>query len=259
MEHHPFTWLHSVGHLDGAWEHVGASVLVVLILLAFAAKVRGALADTDRALMPDDGMTTRNVGEAFVEAMVGLAKSAIPEQAEQYVPLLATFFAFILLANVLGLVPGFAPPTSTFNITFALGCVSFGAYHAYGVRTQGIGSYLKHFLGPVVFIAPLMFVIEIFSHAFRPVSLGVRLYANMFADHTVIEIFTGLSLDLLRKIFLPIPMAVAFYGLGFFVCIVQSFVFTMLSAIYISGAVSHHGEDHGHARGHELEEADILP
>jgi len=142
-----------------------------------------------------------------------------------------------LLANVLGLVPGFAPPTSTFNITFALGCVSFAAYHAYGVREQGIGTYLKHFLGPVMFIAPLMFVIEIFSHAFRPVSLGVRLYANMFADHTVIEIFTGLT-----KVGIP----VIFYCLGFFVCIVQSFVFTMLSAIYISGAVSH-----GHGGGHE--------
>ena len=82
-----------------------------------------------------------------------------------------------------------------------------------------------------------MFVIEMFSHAFRPVSLGVRLYANMFADHTVIEIFTGLT-----KVGIP----VIFYCLGFFVCIVQSFVFTMLSAIYISGAVSH-----GHGGGHE--------
>jgi F-type H+-transporting ATPase subunit a len=140
------------------------------------------------------------------------------------------------VANVLGLVPGFAPPTSSFNITFALGCVAFGAYHAYGVKAQGFGNYLKHFLGPVLFIAPLMLVIEIFSHAFRPVSLGVRLYANMFADHTVIEIFTGLT-------YAVIP--VAFYGLGFFVCLVQSFVFTMLSAIYISGAVAHGGHEGG--------------
>jgi F-type H+-transporting ATPase subunit a len=238
MEHHPFTWLHTLGHLEGAWEHIGASVLVTLALIFFAMRVRGSLSDTEAAIVPDEGMTARNVAEWFVEAITGIAKSAIPEHPERYVPLLATFFVFILLGNLLGLVPGFAPPTSTFNITFALGCVSFGAYHAYGVKAQGLGNYLKHFMGPVLFIAPLMVVIEVFSHAFRPVSLGVRLYANMFADHTVIEIFT----DLTRAV---IP--VAFYGLGFFVCIVQSFVFTMLSAIYISGAVSHGHDGHEEA------------
>ena len=234
MEHHPFTFLGTLGHLHGAWENLAGSVLVVVLLVAFALKVRASLADTEAALVPEHGLTVRNVAESFVEAMVGIAKSAIPNHPERYVPLLGALFAFILVSNLLGLVPGFVPPTSTFNITFALGCVSFGAYHAYGVRAQGIGSYLKHFLGPVLFIAPLMFVIEIFSHTFRPVSLGVRLYANMFADHKVIEIFTDLTHAL-------IP--VAFYALGFFVCIVQSFVFTMLSAIYISGAVTH---DHGH-------------
>jgi F-type H+-transporting ATPase subunit a len=236
MEEHAFTWLGTIA--PGAWQHVAAGALVTLGLLLFGLKVRSSLARTEEAIEPDDGVTARSIAEVFVEAMVSLAKSAIPEDAERYVPLLASFFAFILLANVLGLVPGFAPPTSTFNITFALGCVSFGAYHAYGVRAQGLGNYLKHFLGPVMFIAPLMLIIEIFSHAFRPVSLGVRLYANMFADHTVIEIFTGLT-----KVVIP----VAFYALGFFVCLVQSFVFTMLSAIYISGAVTHaegHGEHH---------------
>lgn len=240
MEHHPFTWLHTLGHLEGAWEHIGASAIVAVVLLIFASKVRAGLANTEAAIVPDEGMTARNVAEWFVEVIVGIAKSAIPEHPERYVPLLATFFAYILLGNLLGLVPGFAPPTSTFNITFALGCVSFGAYHAYGVKAQGLVNYAKHFLGPVLLIAPLMLVIEIFSHAFRPVSLGVRLYANMFADHTVIEIFTDLT-----RVLIP----VAFYGLGFFVCIVQSFVFTMLSAIYISGAVSHgHGghEEHHH-------------
>jgi F-type H+-transporting ATPase subunit a len=239
MEHHPFTWLHTIVGLEGAWEHIGAATLVVAVLLAFGAKVRAGLANTEAAVTPEEGMTARSIAEAFVEAIIGIAKSAISDHAERYVPLLATFFAFILLSNVLGLVPGFAPPTSTFNITFALGCVAFGAYHAYGVQAKGLGPYLKHFLGPVIFIAPLMLIIEMFSHAFRPISLGVRLYANMFADHTVIEIFTDLT-----KAVIP----VAFYALGFFVCLVQSFVFTMLSAIYISEAVAHgHGaEEHHH-------------
>jgi len=238
---HSFTWL-SLLNLPGEWPNIVASGLIAVALLAFASTIRGRLADTEAALMPEDGVTGRNVAEAFVEAIISIAQSAIPEHPERYVPLLATFFVTILLSNLLGLVPGFAPPTSSFNITFALGLVSFGAYHAYGVKAQGLGAYLKHFLGPVLFIAPLMLIIEIFSHGFRPVSLGVRLYANMFADHTVIEIFTGLT-----KLVVP----VAFYGLGFFVCIVQSFVFTMLSAIYISGAVSHgHGESHGNAEHH---------
>jgi len=232
---HPFTWLGTIGHLEGAWEHLAAAVLVAVLLLVFGARVRASFAKAGESVVPDEGVTTRSIAEAFVEAIIGIAKSAIPEHAEHYVPLLATLFAFVLTANVLGLVPGFAPPTYTFNITFALGCVTFGAYHAYGVKAQGLGTYLKHFLGPVAFIAPLMLIIEIFSHAFRPVSLGVRLYANMFADHTVIEIFTDLT-----RVLIP----VAFYALGFFVCLVQSFVFTMLSAIYIAGAVTHeHGEE----------------
>jgi F-type H+-transporting ATPase subunit a len=240
MENHPFTWAGEIAHLEGMWEHVGVAVLVGLLLAAFGLAVRGSLVDTDAALIPDDGISARSIAEAFVEAMRGLAQSAIPEHPDRYVPLLASFFAFIVVANVLGLVPGFEPPTSTFNITFALGCVSFGAYHAYGIKEQGPISYLKHFMGPVVFLAPLMFVIEVFSHTFRPVSLGIRLYANMFADHKVIEIFTGLT---------GVVIPVAFYALGFFVCVVQAFVFTMLSAIYISGAVSHgHG---GHGHGHD--------
>ena len=235
---HGYSWFGSLAHLHGAWEFFAGSVLVTVLLLAFGFRVRGQLANTEAAMNPDEGVTSRNIAEVLVEFVISIAKSAIPDHPEKYVPLLATFFAFILSGNLLGLVPGFQPPTGHFNITFALGCVAFGAYHAYGVKTQGIGSYLKHFLGPVLWLGPLMLVIEMVSHAFRPVSLGVRLYANMFADHTVIGIFTDMTYFL-------IP--VLFYGLGFFVCLVQSFVFTMLSAIYISGAVSHgHGHDEGH-------------
>lgn len=232
MEHPPFTWLSLVAR--GEWEHVATSGLVVLILVGFALLARKGLANTEAAISPDRAITVRSIAEAFVEAMVGLARAAIPGHCERYVPLLASFFAFILVANVIGLVPGFTPPTSSFNVTFALGLVSFGAYHAYGVKAQGILAYLKHFLGPVLLIAPLMLIIEVFSHAFRPVSLGVRLYANMFADHQVIEIFTDLT-------YVVIP--VAFYALGFFVSVVQAFVFTTLTAIYIAGGVAHDEDD----------------
>jgi F-type H+-transporting ATPase subunit a len=115
-------------------------------------------------------------------------------------------------------------------MTFGLGLVSFAAYNAYGMKAQGVGGHLKHFLGPVIFIAPLMLIIEIFSHGFRPVSLGIRLFANMDADHKVLGLFTDLT---------HFVIPVLFYGLGTFVAIVQAFVFTMLTAIYISLAVAH--------------------
>jgi F-type H+-transporting ATPase subunit a len=225
-EHAPFSWLSVVPLPLSA----STAVLVALLLVAFAWAMQRRLAQTERALEPEEGTTLRNIGEAFVEMIHGLAEGVIGHHAERYVPLLGSFFAFILVANLIGLVPGFAPPTADFNVTFALGIVSFVAYHVYGLRAQGVGAYLKHFLGPVVFLAPLMLVIELFSHSFRPVSLGIRLFANMFADHRVVEIFTDLT-----KVAIP----VVFYVLGAFVAVVQAFVFTMLSAIYIALAVSH--------------------
>jgi F-type H+-transporting ATPase subunit a len=133
------------------------------------------------------------------------------------------------VANLIGLVPGFLPPTSNFNTTLGLGLISFLAYNAYGLREKG-GDHLKHLLGPVWWLAFIMLPVELFSQGFRPISLGIRLFANMFADHEVVSIFTSMT-----KLFVP----VLFYLLGAFVCVVQAFVFTMLSAIYISLSVAH--------------------
>jgi len=222
---HGFTWLGSLGLPDA----IATSLLVAMGLILFAVVVRGRLAAAVQSVEPEDGVTLRNVAETFVEAIQGLAEGVIGHGAEKYVPLLATFFIFILISNLLGLVPGFAPPTSNFNITFALGLVSFVAYNYYGARAHGVG-YAKQFLGPMLLLAPLMLLVEIFSHAFRPISLGIRLFANMFADHKVVEMFTNLT-----KVGVP----VIFYLLGSFVSVVQAFVFTMLSAIYIALAISH--------------------
>jgi len=225
MEHHAYTWLSGFRE----YEPVATAVVVVLFLVAFAMIVRSRLGDPHHALEPEDGLTVRNVAEIFVEGISSMAESVIGHHYHTYVPLLATFFVYILLANLLGLIPGFSPPTSHFQMTFGLGLVSFFAYHAYGLKAQG-ASYLKHFLGPLLLLAPLMLPIELVSHAFRPISLGIRLYANMFADHAVIDIFTGLT-------HWVIP--VIFYILGAFVCVVQAFVFTMLTAIYISLGLAH--------------------
>jgi len=225
MEHHAYTWLSGFS----LYEPIATGVVVALLLIVFAIVVGARVRNMDAALDPEDGLTVRNVAEAIVEGVSNLAEGIIGHHSQQYVPLLATFLVFILLANLLGLVPGISPPTAHFHVTFGLGLVSFAAYHAYGFKAQG-GSYLKHFLGPMLFLAPLMLPIEMVSHLFRPVTLGVRLYANMFADHTVIDIFTGLT---------HFVIPVIFYALGALVCVIQAFVFTMLSAIYISLAVSH--------------------
>jgi F-type H+-transporting ATPase subunit a len=225
MEHHGFTW---IGLLPGP-ENVLTSALVASIILVFAALVHRRLVATEAAIEPEDGVTARNIAEVFVEGISGLAESVIGHGSERYVSLLASFFVFILVANLLGLVPGFTPPTSDFNITLALGVIAFVAYHVAGAREHG-GKYIKQFLGSVVFLYPLMFVVEIFSHAFRPISLGIRLFANLTADHEVVRIFTELT-------WFVVP--VIFYVLGAFVSVVQAFVFTMLSAIYIALAVSH--------------------
>jgi len=143
--------------------------------------------------------------------------------------LLATLFTFILFANLIGLLPGFTPPTGNLGTTFGLGVVSFVVYNYLGFREHGV-SYLEHFIGPVIWLAPLMVIVEVLSHVFRPVSLAIRLFGNMFADHLVLGIYTDLT-----KLVIP----VAFYVLGAFVCVLQAFVFTILSTVYIALAVAH--------------------
>ena len=122
--------------------------------------------------------------------------------------------------------------------------VSFIAYNFWGIKQQGVVNYLKHFMGPLLLLAPLIFVIELISHFVRPCSLALRLLGNMFGDHMVLSIFMGFNI-----IFVPLPVMV----LGLLVCIVQTVVFTMLTIVYIALAVEEH--DHHHDEGHPEHEA----
>jgi F-type H+-transporting ATPase subunit a len=225
MEHHPFTWLSWLPYPDQIETCIGISIALILFALFVGTRLR----DTEKAIDPDDGMSARNLAEATVELISSMAENVIGHDGSKYVPLLAAFFVYILVCNLLGLIPGFSPPTAHFGVTFGLGVVAFLAYNYAGFREHGV-AYGKHFLGPVIFLAPLMLLIELVSHSFRPMSLGIRLAANMSADHTVIEVFTDMT---------SLIVPVLFLGLGAFVSLIQAFVFTMLSAIYISLAVSH--------------------
>jgi F-type H+-transporting ATPase subunit a len=202
-------------------------VTTLVLALAWAAR-RGLERATDPTI-PDGRLTARDALEMITTFIADLAESVIGHGAERYVPFFGSLFLFILFANLIGLVPGFTPPTDSFNTTVGLGAVSFLVYNYYGIREHGV-RYVKQFLGPVALLAPLMLIVELFSHMFRPLSLAIRLYGNMFADHLVLGIFTDLT-----KLVIP----VIFYMLGAFVCLVQAFVFTLLSMVYVALAVSH--------------------
>jgi F-type H+-transporting ATPase subunit a len=231
---HSFTWLSAlrsaVPLLEPLPEHALTSIFVTLLLIGLALVVRLRMGRPEDAVVPDERVSVGLIAQYFVEGMSSLAEGVIGHGAVRYVPLLGSFFIFILVSNLLGLIPGFLPPTSDFNITLGLGVVSFVAYHVCGLQEHG-PKYIRQFLGPVLWLAPLMVVVEVFSHTFRPISLGIRLFANLLADHTVLAVFTGFF----PHVLLPVP----FYVLGAFVSVIQAFVFTMLSAIYIALAVSH--------------------
>lgn len=215
------------GHLPpvivGSW-------IVMALLLGFGLLARAALAETNDPIVPDQGITLRGVAEVIVEWIDNFAAGVLEFHGYRtLVPYLGSLFLFILTANFFGLIPGMEPPTSFSDLTFALGAISFGVYLSLGFRERGVG-YLRSFLGPLLALAPLMLPIELADNLFRPFSLGVRLSANMMADHQVLSLFTGLT-----KLVVP----VAFYALGSIFCVIQALIFMVLTMSYIKLALSH--------------------
>jgi len=239
---HPFTWTYALGMApDSDWKYLATGCFVMVVLILLALRARAAIrTGGEAALVPDGSLSARNVFELIADALGGLAGTVIGHGSAKYVPLLCSFFLYILVCNFIGLVPGFTPPTSDFDITLALGTVSFLAFNFYGFRAQGV-AYLKHFMGPIWWLAILMLPLETIGALVRPFSLGLRLFGNLFGDHLVLEIFTELT-----KVGVP----VVFYRLGTLVTVIQAFVFTLLSMIYIALAVTHQGHEEGHGEAH---------
>ena len=157
------------------------------------------------------------------------AEEVVGHEGPRYLAFFGTIFLFILLMNLIGLIPGFDSPTMYPMVPFGLAIVTFFFYHFTGIRANGAG-YIKNFLGPMLIIAPLMFLIEMVSHSARLLSLTVRLYANMFAGEQVYLTFTTLT-----KLLIP----VIFIGLHMFVSFLQAYIFMLLAMVYVGGAVSH--------------------
>ncbi len=240
MEAH-FTWVSWVfGH---ALDQTVTATLVMLAIVAWAFVGLRQMQAVSDPVMPEDRLTARTALEIFVEWFVGFTEGILGSQARRFVPIYGTFFLFILMANLSGLIPGFSPPTSNFNIAFALGVSSFLLYNYFGFAEHGAG-YLKHFLGPIPWMVFLMLPLELIDNFVRPASLALRLFGNMTGDHVVLGIFTDLT-----KVGIP----VIFLALGTFVSMVQAFVFTILSLVYLSLALAghDHDEEHGHAHAAE--------
>ena len=213
----------------------------------------------DEVLVPTENAGTRNIVEAAGEYVQGLARDIIGHDYPRYLPLLVFIFLWILVNNIIGMIPGFVSPTDNLNTTLSMGVFIFIYYNFLGFKSNGF-KYLEHFTGHLhgvllFALGWLMFPLELISHSLRPLTLGIRLRTNIFADHAVYHTIAGLVNDLghfigvklgivgeilgfVLSALVPVPIVV----LGLIVCVVQAMVFTLLSTVYISIATAH--EEH---------------
>jgi F-type H+-transporting ATPase subunit a len=174
-------------------------------------------------------------GQNFWEVMIGGLMNFFTENlgeanAKMLFPMMATFFLYILMANMIGLIPGFMSPTSSLNITLAMTLMVWVTHHALGFKTHGI-KYYKHFMGPIPVMAPFMFVLEIISNIARLLSLSMRLFGNIFAKEVLLSVLFMLA----GAYFAPLPILC----LGVLVSLIQAVVFVLLAVLYCAGALEH--------------------
>ena len=221
--------------VPGTWlpPHIFFTWVVMAILVGVA--ILGT-----RALKAVPG-PVQNVVEVAIEAFCALLEQMIGKEGRQYLPLVGTAGLFILTSNLIANIPGFQAPTANWNTTVALAVTVFVSYNYFGIRKHGLVKYLKHFCGPMPLLAPIMFPIEFIGHLARPVSLSVRLFGNIFGEESVIAILLSLTWLVMPYLIWLVVML----PLSLFTAVVQTFVFIMLSMVYIAGAVEEgHGDEH---------------
>jgi len=224
-----FNWTQLLPFVGHEYTHVATLILATLVTITLGLLARVSLGSGESAIIPAGKVSIRGIFEGLTEFIYTLAHQVIGHHGRAFAPYFAAIFTFVLINNFIGLIPGMTPATENFNTTFAFGIFSFLAYNVVGLKEGGLG-YLKHFLGPVLWLAPLMLIIEIISHFIRPLTLGLRLANVMTADHTVLAVFLNLF---------PIGPAIPFYLMGMLVCTIQAFVFTLLSMVYVALATAH--------------------
>ncbi len=225
---HPYLFLVKLfeaiglGHFAHAYPHVIYSWFVMIMLI-----ILGAIAAKSISLVPTK---VQNVFEILISGIEEFMVDLTGEEGRWLFPIVATIFIYIVVCNLIGLVPGFLPPTASVNTTLSCAIPVVIFTHVIGVKYHGV-KYIKHFMGPVWWLAPLIFIIEIIGHAARILSLSIRLFGNMMGHELVLGI-----LFFLAGVFLaPLPIM----ALGIFVAVVQAFVFFLLSIMYFAGAMEH--------------------
>jgi F-type H+-transporting ATPase subunit a len=241
LEHPPLV------RLPGVPDHVTHTWVVMAILVVVA------LVATRRVELVPRGM--QNIMEIVLEQFLGLLDDVIGHGGRKYLPLIATLGLFILTCNLMGLVPGLVAPTASLNTTAACAIIVFVSYHVIGIRKQGLANYVRHFMGPVPWLAPLMVPIEVVSHLARPLSLSLRLFGNMTGGHILLAVFFflmgfdgilgwalsgslgGVLLGAPTELIMILFTVGFLYPLKILVAFLQAFIFVMLSMLYIAAAV----------------------
>jgi F-type H+-transporting ATPase subunit a len=219
---------------------IQAALLAGALLLLAGVQVRRKLAAAGGGVIPDEGVSLRNFIEVLIESLAKLAQDRMGEDWRRYFPIVATMFFFILISNMMGLIPGLIGSTSDVNATFAWAVIAWVFYTWVGISKHK-GKYIIKFMGPSFFekemfgrtvhfrlLAPFMLILEIPLDLARIGTLAVRLLANMFADHTVVTVWISL---------VPVGIPAIFMGLGLIVAVLQAFIFSLLTMVYIGLAL----------------------
>jgi len=217
-----FFELIGLDHFAHSYPHVIYSWVVMTFLI-----VMGVIASKGISMIPSKA---QNVFEVIISGIEDFMITVTGEEGRWLFPIAATVFLYIFTCNIVGLIPGFFPPTASLNTTLSCALPVVIFTHIIGLKVHGV-KYIKHFLGPVWWMVPLIFLIEIIGHTARILSLTFRLFGNIMGH----ELVLGILFSLAGLFFAPLPIM----ALGIFVCFVQAFVFFLLSIMYFSGAMEH--------------------
>ena len=227
-------------HATGISWVIISGIFTFLLMLFFGWRIRAGIAASGGGVIPDEGFSIRNIFELIVDLLSNLAEQNMGPEWRRWFPLVGTIFVFVLISNWNGMIPVIDGATSDCNTTFAWAIISVLVSEWVGIQKHGF-AYINHFLGPSLFdvniggktvhvraLAPLFLVLELIAHAARVLSLGIRLLANMFADHTVVGVWL---------LMVPPVLPAVFMGLGVLVGFLQAYVFALLTMIYIGLAL----------------------
>jgi len=203
-------------------DHVVMEMVVAILLVALLFFLRARLSVQKPGI-------TQHIFEIIREFVVGEADDQVGHEGHRHVTLFMALFLFVLMGNLIGLIPGFISPTQAIYVPAGCALIAFVYYNIVGLKKNGLWKYTKHFFGPIPLMAPLMLPIEIISHLARPLSLTIRLFANMYAGEKVTLTFLGLT-------YLVVPSI--FMGLHVFVALLQAYIFMLMTMIYVAGAVA---------------------